>query len=77
MEISKLRHLQRYMTYFEMDYRKIERNPQQHQLYIKFEITMIQVFETLETSEIDTITSYSTNLIELNVNINFGNTFHH
>ena len=36
MEISKLKHLQIYMTYFEIDYRKYERKPQIHQLSIKF-----------------------------------------
>ena len=40
MELSKLKHLQRYMNYFEMDYIKFERKPQIHQLYIDFEITM-------------------------------------
>ena len=44
MEPSKLKHLQRYMKYFGMDYRNFEHNPQRLQLSIDFEITMEQVF---------------------------------
>ena len=40
MEISKLKHLQSYMTYFGIYYRTLERKPQIHQLSIDFEIKM-------------------------------------
>ena len=47
MELSKIQHLQIYMTSFEMDYGKFKRNPQSNQLSTDFEITMEQAFETL------------------------------
>ena len=40
MELSKLKHLQRYMTNFEPDYRNFERLPQIHQLSTKFNYTI-------------------------------------
>ena len=65
------------MTYNEMYHRKFERNPQRRQLSIHFETTMEQVFETLETANIDTTTIYSPNMVKPIVNRNFENTFHH
>ena len=63
------------MTYFEMDYRKIERKPQRHQLYVYFEITMEQIFEILEAEDIETTTTSYPNMIEPIFNRIFGNTF--
>ena len=40
------------MTSFQIDYVKLEHKPQQHQLSVAFEITIEQVFETLETAGI-------------------------
>ena len=40
MELSNLKHLQPYMTYFEIDFRRFERLPQRDQLYIIFTPSM-------------------------------------
>ena len=53
MKLSKLKHLQRYMTPFELDYRNFELLPQSHQLSTTFTSTIEEVFETLETEDID------------------------
>ena len=75
MEFSELKHLQRYTTTFELDYRKIERNPHRHQLSTTFYFTIEEVFETPEVEDVDRSTSYS--MIYDIVNRNCGNNFHH
>ena len=52
IELSKLKHLQRYMTYFEIGFRSFERKPQGYQLSIIFTPSMGLVLETLETDDI-------------------------
>ena len=47
MEISKLKHLQRYMTTFELHDRKFERLPKIHQLSTLLHYTTEEVFETI------------------------------
>ena len=75
MELSKLNHIQRYMTNFELDYIKFERLPQRHQISIIFKSSMKEVFETLETAGVDMSTSPS--MIEPIVNLVFSNIFRH
>ena len=75
MELSKLKHLRRYMTPFALDYRKFECIPQIQQLSITSNLTIEEVFETLETAYIDMNSSRST--IEPIINRNCGNTFQH
>ena len=53
MELSKLKNIQRYMTHFELYYRKFENLPQTHQISTKFTPTIEEVFETLETADTD------------------------
>ena len=77
MAISKLKQLQRYLTSFEIYYRKFERKPQRHQLSIEFDVTMEQVFETLEIADIDMTNTSSPTMVETIFNRNFVNTFHH
>ena len=64
------------MTYFEMDYRNFDGKPQRHQLSIDFKTIIEKCFENHETSDIDTTTTVSPNMVEPMVNRNFGNTFH-
>ena len=60
-ELSKLKHLQHYMTTFELEYRKFAWNPQRHKLSNTFQFTIEEVFESLETSDVYMKTSnYST-----------------
>ena len=47
MVLARIRQLQLYMTDFEIYYRKFDRNPQIHQVFIEIEITMERFFETL------------------------------
>ena len=47
MELSKLKHLQRYMNAFEQEYKTFDRNPQIHQLSTIFKLKIEQVLETL------------------------------
>ena len=75
MELSKLQHLQWYMTTFELDFINFESLPLRHQLSTIFHSTIEEVFETLETADVDMSTSHS--IIEPIVNQDFGNTFHH
>ena len=75
MELSKLKHLQIYMTPFDLYYRKFERHPQIQKLSITFTPTIEEVFETLETADIDMTPSQL--IIEPIVNLNFGNKFQH
>ena len=48
MELSKLKNLQRYMTSFELDFRRFESKPQRNQLYIILTPSMEVILETLE-----------------------------
>ena len=75
MGVSKLKHLQRYMTPFELDYRSFEHQPQSQQLSLTFTPKIEEIFESLETSDIDITPSHS--IIEPIVNRNFGNIFQH
>ena len=59
MELSKLKHLQRYMPPFEIDYRSFERQPQGQQLSLTLNPEIEEIFETLETEDIDMISSHS------------------
>ena len=75
MELSKLKHLQRYMTTFELDYRKFDQLTQRHQLSTTFQFIIEEIFETLDTSVVDMPTAHS--MIDPIANINSVNTFHH
>ena len=75
MELSKLKNIQFYMTSFEIEFRRFERQPQSNQLSIIFTPSMELIFETLETADIDSNPPNS--IIEPIVKSNFGNTFHH
>ena len=75
MELSKLKHIQRYMNPFELNYRRFERQPQIQHLSLTFSPIIEEIFETLETADID-MTPYHS-MIEPIVNRNFGNTFQH
>ena len=75
IELSKMKHLQCYMTTFEIEYRNSELLPQINQLSTMLHSTTEEVFETLETEDIDISTAHS--MIDSIVNRNFGNTFHH
>ena len=72
MELSKLKHLQQYMTLFDLYYRKFEHLPQRHQLSTTFQFKIEEVFETIEIEDVDIKTDHS--MIEPIVNRNFGNT---
>ena len=63
------------MAPFELDYRRFERLPQIHKIFTIFTSTIEEVFETLETADLDIPTSHS--IIEPTVNRNFDNTFQH
>ena len=52
-ELSKLRHIQLYLTTIKLDYIKFERLPQIQQLSTTIQYTIEEVFETLETADID------------------------
>ena len=58
MELSKLKHLQFYITTFEIYYRKFELLPQRHQPYTIFQSKIEEVFENLETADADMSTSH-------------------
>ena len=73
MGLSKLGHLQQYMTTFQLKYRKFERLPPRHQIFTIFNCTIEELFETPETVHVDMSTAYS--VIEPIVNHNFENTF--
>ena len=53
MELSKLKHIQRYTAPFELDYRRFEHLPQSRQISTNSTPTIEEVFETLEKSYID------------------------
>ena len=73
-ELSILKHLQWYITNFELHYSQFECNPQIHQLSTKFHHTIESVFEALETSCVDISTAHS--MIDPIFKINFDNIFH-
>ena len=75
MELSKLKHLQRYMTSFELDFRRFERQSQSDQLSNIFTPSMEVILETLETTDIEMNPPHS--MIEPIVNRKFRNMFHH
>ena len=75
MEMSKLGHLQQYMTTFQLKYRRFERLPRRHQISTIFNSTIEEVIETPETVDVYMSTAYS--VIEPIVNHNFGNKFQH
>ena len=75
MKLSKLKHIQRYTTPYELDYRKFECLPQIYQLSTTCTSTIEEVFETLETAYIDMASSHS--MIEPIINWNLGNIFQH
>ena len=63
------------MTPFELYYRNFERLPQSQQLSTTSTPTIEEVFEILETADIDMASSHSMN--ENFVNRNFRNKFQH
>ena len=73
MELSKLKHIQRYMNSFELQFRRFERQPQRDQLSNIFTPKIEEIFETLETADIEINPSHS--MIETIINRNFVNTF--
>ena len=75
MEISKLKHIQRYINNFELEYRKFEQPTQRHQRTTKSHFTTEEVFETLEIANVDMSKYHST--IDPVFKSNFGNNFHH
>ena len=75
MGLPKLKHLQLYMTSFEQYFRWFERPQQSNQLYDIFLPSMEYIFYNLKTADIEINTSHS--MIELIVNRNFVDTFHH
>ena len=73
--MSKLKHLQRYITSFEIDYGGFEAQLKSQQISPTFTPTTEEIFETLEKEDIDMTLSHS--IIEPIVNRNFDNTFQH
>ena len=73
--MSKLKHIQRYMTSFEIAYRQFENKPKSDQIPLTFTPKMKEIFETIETSNIEMNPNHS--MIEPTVNSNFGNKFQH
>ena len=63
------------MNFFELVFRKFERQPQSDQLSITFNHSIELIPETMETADIDMNPSNS--MIDPIVNRNFGNAFHH
>ena len=47
MELSKMKHLQRYMTSFDLEFRRFERQPQSNQFSSIITHTMEESFETI------------------------------
>ena len=75
MEMSKLRHIQQYITSFELDFRRFEYHLQSYQLYIIFTPSMGGISENIETSDIYMNPSHS--IIGAIFNSSFGNTLQH
>ena len=63
------------MTNFELDYGNFQCLPQIHQLSTIFHSAIEELFETLETADVDMSTAYF--IIELIFNWNFGNKLHY
>ena len=63
------------MNTFELEYIKFEQNPQRCQISTNFHLTIEEVFDTLETADVDMSESHS--MIDPIFNRNFGNTFRH
>ena len=74
-EMSNLKHLQPYMTSFELDFRKFECQSQSDQLSIILTPSIELIFEALETDDIEMYPSHS--MLDPIFYRNFGNTFHH
>ena len=74
MELSKLKHIQHYITSFQIALRQFERSPQSDQLKYTFDQPIELIFEAMETDDISMTPSWS--IIDPIVNRNFGNTFH-
>ena len=73
--MSKLKHIQRYMTSFELNFSRFERYPQSEQISITFTSSMELIFETIEIVDIGM--NQHNSIIEPIVNRNFGYKFHH
>ena len=73
-ELSKFKHIQRYMTAFDLDFRMCGRLPQRHRLFTILHSTIEAIFENIEESDVDILTALS--IIEPIFNHNIGNTFH-
>ena len=70
-----MKHIQHYMNYFQLDFRRFERQPQSEQFSIIFTPPMELIFETTDTDDIEMNPSHS--MIDPIVIRNFGNKFHH
>ena len=75
MKLSKLKHIQRYMTTFELYCINFECLPKIQQLSTIFNSTIEELFETLETVFVDMSTAHS--IVEPIFGRDFGNTFQH
>ena len=75
MELSELKHIQIFMTPYEIDYRRLKRKPSSKQLFLTFTPKMEEIFETLETVDIKMNPPHS--IIEIILNRNVGNTIKH
>ena len=75
MELSKLKPLQQYPTPFEQYYRNFKHIPQRHRLSTIFNSTLKELYETLETEDVDMSTAHS--MIEPIFNCNYEDDFHH
>ena len=58
MELSKFKHLKRYMTLCELNYIRFERQPQIQQLSLTFTPKIGEIFETLETVDLNMTPSH-------------------
>ena len=77
MEMSKLKHLQRLITTFELEYINFEHKPQGHQISNTFQFKIKESFETLETSAVDMTAAHSSTTVKPVFNGNFDNSYHH
>ena len=53
MELSKLKNIQQYTTSFELEFRRFECQPKRNQRSIIFTPKIEEIFETVETADID------------------------
>ena len=65
------------MNTFELGCKQFERKLHLNQLCNTFQLTIEEVFETLETADVDITTAHDSNVIGTIVNRNFGNNFNH